>query len=139
MEERELIQLVLDFAQEINNLQLHYAALLHREDTDSADVFQRYHKRADQVYGRYLTRRKRSCFYNGLGDSPFFCGVNTIANFTVERTEKRAVVTVCTSEGLLDFQFNLTVQKGEWSINSFKQRYRSQDRLTAYGWQYGNF
>lgn len=138
MEDQELIRLVLDFAQEMNNLQLCYAALLYRKGADRADVLRRYREEADQVYARRLTRRRRSRYY-GVSYPPFFYGITGTAGMTVEHTEKRAVVTVLTDEGQLDFQFNLACSKGEWRIDSFKQRYRGEDGFSPYQWQYGNF
>ena len=138
MEDRELVRLILDFAQEMNNLQLCYAVLLRRKGADSTDVFRRYREEADRIYTRCLTRRKRSCYY-GISYPPFFCGITEAAEFTVEHTEKRAVVTVHTDVGSLEFQFNLALRKGEWRIDSFKQRYRIEDGCSPYQWQYGNF
>lgn len=135
---RELTQLVLDFAREMNDLQNVFHPQIRDPGRDAKQIFQQYRTQADQIYTRYLTQRKRSCYY-GISCPPFFCGVIETAEFTVERSEKRAVVTVCTEVGSLDFQFNLAFQKGSWLINSFKQRYRSQDRSRADKWQYGNF
>lgn len=137
MEDRELIQFVLGFAQEMNDLQNLFYPRIRQKDADTKQIFQRYRARADQIYARYLTRRKRSCYY-GISP-PFFGGVTASAQFTVEENKSRRVVEVLTREGMLDFRFNLVCRQGQWRIDSFQQRYRSQDRSRVDKWQYGNF
>ena len=137
MDNSALIDLVLGFAREMNDLQLQYYPMLDRAE-DTQAVHQSYRAKADEIYGRYLTPRKRSCYY-AISSPPHFLGVNDTALKTVDREEKRATVTVYTREGLLDFQFNLVCRKGDWLINSYKQRYRSQEWELVYQWLYGNF
>ena len=137
MDDSALIDLVLAFAREMNDLQLRYYPLLD-ESPDTRAVHQSYRAEADKIYERYLTARKRSCYY-AIPSPPHFLGVNDRAMKTVGREEKRATVTVYTREGLLDFQFNLVCRKGVWLINSYKQRYRSQAWELVYQWLYGNF
>lgn len=138
MEGQELIRPVLDFAREMNGLQSSFYPRIKAAGGDKTQIFQQYRTQADQIYARFLTPRKRSCYY-GVSDPPFFAGVLETAEFTVEHAGTRTFVTVCTEAGSLDFQFNLAAQKGRWLINSFKQRYRSQDRSRVDQWQYGNF
>ena len=105
MEEQELVQRVLDFAREMNDLQDLFYPRLRQKDADTKQIFQQYRARADQIYARCLTRRKRSCYY-GISP-PFFGGVTAGAQFTVEENKSRRVVEVLTREGMLDFRFNL--------------------------------
>ena len=88
MEDRELVRLILDFAQEMNNLQLCYAVLLRRKGADSTDVFRRYREEADRIYTRCLTRRKRSCYY-GISYPPFFCGAYSPKHTLQQRPVQR--------------------------------------------------
>lgn len=137
MEGQELIQLVLDFAREMNGLQDSFYPQIKAADGDKKQIFQQYRAQADQVYARYLTQRKRSCYY-GVGP-PFFGGVTENARFTVEQGKSRWTVEVLTREGMLDFQFSLVRRKGEVLIDSFRQRCRSPDRSRVDRWQYGSF
>ena len=137
MEDRELIQLVLDFAREMNGLQDAFYPQLKAAGGDKKQMFQQYRLQADQVYARYLTQRKRSCYY-GVGP-PFFGSVTEDAQFTVEQGKSRWTVEVLTREGLLDFRFSLVSRGGRLQIDSFQQRCRSQDRSRVDRWQYGNF
>ena len=137
MEDAGLIQLVLDFTQEMNTLQDVFYPQITAPERDSRQIFQQYRTQADQIYARYLTQRRRSCYYGIV--PAFFNGVTEYARFTVEQAKSRRVVEVLTQEGALDFRFSLVHQKGQWLIDSFQQRYRSQDRSRVDRWQYGNF
>jgi len=137
MEHQELIQIVLDFAREMNDLQDIFYPQTMQTGADAKQIFQQYRTQADQIYGRYLTQRKRSCYY-GIGPA-FFGGVAVGAQFAVEENKSRRAVEVLTQEGSLDFQFSLVCRGGQWRIDSFKQRYRAQDRSRVGEWQYGNF
>ena len=138
MDDDALIDLVLRFARELNELQLKYYPLLDQDGGDVRVIHQSYRTEADNIYARYLTGRKRSCYY-AISSPPHFLGVNELALKTVDYDGNRATVTVYARENLLDFQFNLVCRKGVWLINSYKQRYRSQDRELVYQWLYGNF
>ena len=138
MENQELIRLVLDFAGEMNDLQNIFYPQIRQKDADKKQVFQQYRTQADQIYARYLTQRKRSCYY-GISCPPFFGGVTAGAQFTVEENKNRRVVEVLTRDGGLDFRFSLVCRGGQWLIDGFKQRYRSWDRSRVDQWQYGNF
>jgi len=138
MDDNALIDLVLCFAREINELQLRYYPLLDQNAGEVRAIHQSYRAEADKIYARYLTGRKRSCCY-AISSPPHFLGVDEFALKTVDCDGNRATVTVYARENLLDFQFNLVCRKGVWLINSYKQRYRSQDREQVYQWLNGNF
>ena len=138
MEDRELIQLVLDFAREMNDLQTAFYPRIKQNGANAAQIFSQYQAQADTVYARYLTGRKRS-FYYGISHPPFFHGVTDSARFTVEQVKNRWVVEVLIEEVTRDYRFSLVYRGGERRIDSFKQRYHSIGREIVYGWQYGNF
>ena len=129
---------VLSFAGEMNALQRRYAPLLEsaRGRGGTAAVFTAYRAEAGMLYGRYLTPRERCCCMS-IASPPVYAAVEGLTLSTVERRNSRAVVELLTSEGRLDFQFNLMCKNGEWRINSFKQRRHSERRI--YRWVYGDF
>lgn len=138
MMDQEAVQLVLDFAREMNELQTAFYPKLRQDGANTAQVFGQYQAQADAVYARYLTRRKRNYSY-GISAPPFFQGVTDSARFTVERVKNRWVVEVLIDEVTRDFRFSLVCRSGELRIDSFKQRYHSVGREIVYGWLYGNF
>ena len=138
MEEQELIQLVLDFTREMNDLQAVFYPKLRQDRANTAQVFAQYQVQADGLYTRYLTRNKRNYYY-GISYPPFFQGVTDSARFTVEQVKSRWVVEVLIEEVTRDFRFSLVCRSGVWRIDSFKQRYHSIGREIVYGWLYGNF
>lgn len=138
MEDQAFIQLVLDFTREMNGLQTSFYPRLTQSRRDKEQIFQQYRAQADGIYNRYLTWRKRS-YYFGISRPPFFGGVTGEAQFTVEADKNSWTVEVLTQEGALDFRFRLVCRKGRLLIDSFKQRYRTQDRSRTDRWQYGNF
>ena len=138
MDDKELVNFVLSFAGEMNALQRRYAPLLEsaRGRGGTAAVFTAYWAEAGMLYGRYLTPRERCCCMS-IASPPVYAAVEGLTLSTVERRNSRAVVELLTSEGRLDFQFNLMCKNGEWRINSFKQRLHSERRI--YRWVYGYF
>lgn len=138
MDDKELVNFVLSFAGEMNALQRRYAPLLEsaRGRGGTAAVFTAYWAEAGMLYGRYLTPRERCCCMS-IASPPVYAAVEGLTLSTVERRNSRAVVELLTSEGRLDFQFNLMCKNGEWRINSFKQRLHSERRI--YRWVYGDF
>ena len=139
MDDKELVNFVLSFAGEMNALQRRYAPLLEsaRGRGGTAAVFTAYRAEAGMLYGRYLTPRERCCCMS-IASPPIYAALEGLTLSTVERKGKnRAVVELLTSEGRLDFQFNLVCKNGEWRINSFKQRLHSERRI--YRWVYGDF
>ncbi|MCI8803193.1 MAG: hypothetical protein HFG01_07630 [Oscillibacter sp.] len=138
MDDKELVNFVLSFAGEMNALQRRYAPLLEsaRGRGGTAAVFTAYRAEAGMLYGRYLTPRERCCCMS-IASPPVYAAVEGLTLSTVERRNSRAVVELLTSEGRLDFQFNLMCKNGEWRINSFKQRLHSERRI--YRWVYGDF
>lgn len=138
MEDRELIQLVLDFAREINDLQTAFYPKLRQNGANAAQLFSQYQTQADAVYSRYLTRKKRNYYY-GISHPPSFHGVTDSARFTVEQVKNRWVVEVLIDEVTRDFRFSLVCRSGELRIDSFQQRCHSVGREIVYGWLYGNF
>ena len=138
MMDQEAVQLVLDFAREMNDLQTAFYPKLRQDGANTAQVFGQYQAQADAVYARYLTQKKRNYYY-GISAPPFFQGVTASARFTVEQVKNRWVVEVLIEEVTRDFRFSLVCRGGEWRIDSFKQRYHSIGREIVYGWLYGNF
>ena len=138
MDDKELVNFVLSFAGEMNALQRRYAPLLEsaRGRGGTAAVFTAYRAEAGMLYGRYLTPRERCCCMS-IASPPVYAAVEGLTLSTVERRNSRAVVELLTSEGRLDFQFNLMCKNGEWRINSYKQRLHSERRI--YRWVYGDF
>lgn len=138
MNDQDLVNLVLRFAGEMNALQRRYAPLLEkaREHNGTAGVFTACRTEAGLIYSRYLTDRERRC-YTAISSSPIFADLEGLTLGTVERKGKRAVVELLTGEGRLDFRFQLQLKNGEWRINSFKQRCRSERRICR--WVYGSF
>ena len=138
MDDKELVNFVLSFAGEMNALQRRYAPLLEsaRGRGGTAAVFTAYRAEAGMLYGRYLTPRERCCCMS-IASPPVYAAVEGLTLSTVERRNSRAVVELLTSEGRLDFQFNLVCKNGEWRISSFRQRLHSGRRI--YRWVYGDF
>lgn len=139
MDDKGLVNFVLSFAGEMNALQRCYAPLLEkaRERGGTAAVFAAYRTEAGMLYGRYLTPRERCCCMS-IASPPIYAALEGLTLSTVERKGKnRAVVELLTSEGRLDFQFNLVCKNGEWRISSFRQRLHSGRRI--YRWVYGDF
>ena len=126
MDDKGLVNFVLSFAGEMNALQRCYAPLLEkaRERGGTAAVFAAYRTEAGMLYGRYLTPGERNCCAS-IGSPPIYAALEGLTLSTVERKGKnRAVVELLTSEGRLDFQFNLVCK------NSGRRIYR---------WVYGDF
>ena len=142
MSDSELVDFILEFTQEMNGLEIKYFPLIQNSrqnsSSDTSAIFTAFQAEAETIYRKYLTEKERT-YYFGIGSPPKFAAVNTMVSRTVERTKNRAVVTICTGKGLLDFQFMLVCKKDKWLINSFKQRYHSENRSVAYQWQYGSF
>ena len=138
MSDQDLVGLVLEFVREMNALQRRYGSLMpqSRREGRMDVLLNEYREEAERMYGRWLTRRNRSC-YKALSNPPTFSALEKMTLSTVERRGNRAVVELLTSGGCLDFQFNLFCKAGEWRINSFKQRYHSEHRI--YHWVYGDF
>lgn len=109
------------------------------QDGDKADVLGRYRMEAEGIYARYLSRRKRAYYY-GLAFPPQFAAITDGSSCeTLEETPRRVLVTVYTEEGRVDFQFRLIFQEGNWRIDSYRQRYHSEDREKIHRWSYGSF
>lgn len=138
MNDRDLIDLVLNFTQEIDELQLKYYPLTEDPSQDISVVFANYKAEAKKIYLRSLTKKDRT-YYTGINSPPKFVEVKSNTPSTVEHTKNGAVVTFYTNTGLLDFQFTLTCKNDQWLINSYKQRYHYDDRELMYKWQYGSF
>lgn len=138
MNDRDLIDLVLNFTQQINELQVKYYPLTQDSSQDTSVLFANYKAEAEKIYLRYLTKKDRT-YYIGINSPPKFAGVKSNTPSKVEHKKNGAVVTFYTNTGLLDFQFILTCKNDQWLINSFKQRYHSDDRELTYKWQYGSF
>ena len=140
MDDRELVDLALRFAGEVNALQRRYSRLLEERREPEAGgataVLAGFRAEMMALYDRWLTRRERS-YYTPLSSSPAFAGLEGLTLSTVMRKKNRAVVELLTSEGRLDFQFNFVYKDGEWRINSYKQRCHSERRI--YHWTYGDF
>ncbi len=131
------VQLVLDFAEEMNRLQRRCFPLL--QEGNRAEVLERYRREANGIYARYLSRRRRTCYY-GLATPPQFAAItNGCSCETLEETPRRVLVTVYTGEGRVDFQFRLVFQEENWRIDSYRQRYHSKDREKIQRWSYGSF
>lgn len=138
MNDMELVDFVLEFTQQMNELEMKYSILMQKSDHDAPAIFANFEVEAREIYQKYLTSKERS-YYFGIGSPPKFSAVNNITLSTVESTKNRATVTIYTRKGLIDFQFNLLRKNNQWLINSFKQRYHSDDRELVYKWQYGCF
>ena len=135
MEDRELIQLVLDFAGEMNDL----------EGTSSLSDFmgsksQQYRARLNAIWSRYLTPRKIQKSIGSFHSPPFFRDVTKTAVITAEETGKnRCVVEVLVDGFACDFRFTLVYRGGEWRIDSIKQRFHSVNGPTEEDkWVYGS-
>lgn len=130
LDDRELVELVLEFARQVNALQRRYAPRLaeaRREGRMDA-LLTACRRDAETLYGRWLTRRKRS-LYTPLPDRPTFAAVEKLTLGAVAREKNQAVVELLTSGGCLDFRFRLLRKNGEWRINGCQQRYHSGDRV----------
>lgn len=137
MNDEALVNQVLSFTQAINDLQVRYYPLTGDPSQDSSLVFANYRADAEQVYLRYLTQKKRFCYF-GISSPPKFAGIDSDTPNTVDYTKNRATVTFITTVGQIDYQFMLICQKDQWLINSFKTRYRSANGTLIYNWQYGS-
>ena len=138
MSDMELVDCVFKFTQEMNELEMKYYSLIQKDSDDTSAIFANFEAEARKIYQKYLTPKERA-YYFGISSPPKFSAVNSMSLNTVERTKNRAIVTIYTREGLVDFQFKLFCQKDQWLINSFKQRYHSDNRELTYKWQYGSF
>ncbi len=135
--EESVTGLVLDFVRQMNELQSRYGPQINQTRGDGAGrVFASYRQEAEDIYARFLTERKRSCYF-GICQPPFFHAVEGAASWAVEVEKDHAAVTVLPQEGSMDFRFLLREKGGGWRINSFQQRYRARQRL--YQWTYGSF
>ena len=118
MEDRELIQLVLDFAREMNDL----------ESTFSLRDFlgvksQQFRTSLNAIWSRYLTPRKMQRSTEGFHSPPLFRKVTEEAVITVGPGKNRRVVEVLVDGFECDFQFALVCRDGQWRIDSLKKRY----------------
>ena len=78
MNEQELIDFVLEFARSVDGLQRKYALELAEDRQTASEVFAAYHQEMEALYTRFLTPRKRHCYYFGLSDPPEFHGLEEI-------------------------------------------------------------
>lgn len=138
MSDMELIELVLDFTRQLNELERKYYPLTQKSDRDMPAVFADYKAEVEKVYHHYLTQRERN-YYTCISSPPRFSAMNDITLSTAERTKNRGIVTFYTRKGLVDFQFILLYKNEQWRINNFKQRYHSDDREVTYQWKRGSF
>lgn len=138
MSDRELVDLVLRFARELNALQRRYGPQMpqSRREGRMAALLDAYRGEVGELYRRRLTERKRS-YYKPLPDPPTFSALERLALSTVARKGNLAVVEVLTSRGCLDFRFHLLRKDGVWRIDSYQQRYHSACRVDH--WTYGIF
>ena len=122
MEDRELIQLVLDFAREMNDLELTFPL-----KDFLGGKSQQFHAQLHNIWSRYLTPRKIKNSIGGFHTPPFFRNVTEEAVFTVETEKNRRIVEVLVDGCEYDFRFALVHRGGEWRIDSLKMRYHSED------------
>ncbi len=135
MEDRELIQLVLDFAQEMNDLESMYSL-----KDFLGEKYQQFRAQRDAIQARYLTPRKQQKSIGGLCVPPLFRNVTEKASFTVEPGKKRRVVEVLVEGFGYDFRFALVFRGGQWRIDSLKRRHHSGNCATEDDkWVYGSF
>ena len=125
MEDRELIQLVLDFAREMNDL----------ESTFSLRDFlgvksQQFRTSLNAIWSRYLTPRKMQRSTEGFHSPPLFRKVTEEAVITVGPGKNRRVVEVLVDGLECDFQFALVCRDGQWRIDSLKKRYHGDNGPT---------
>lgn len=135
MSPRTAAETVLAFARESDGLQRHYAPQLEaaRQTGDQARVLEAFREEMEDVYGRFLTPRRRS-YYFGLSVPGSFEAVETASDWTTEEGGGVALVTVRTRPGALDFRFRLRCREGVWRIDSFRQRpHGREDRPWAPG------
>lgn len=137
MSDKEILDLIVSFTRQLNELDKKYHPLLQDKDQDSSAVFTAHRADALKIYSQYLTQRERTC-YTGISSPPKFSGVEKMERGTVEWGKNRAVATIYTKDSL-DFQFTLICKNGQWLINSYKQRYHTADRTVEYKWQCGSF
>ncbi len=138
MNDSDVMDLVLNFTQQFDALQMKYHPLTQDPSQNISVVFTNFKAEAEKIYLCYLTKKDRT-YYTGINSPPKFAGVKSNTPRTVEHTKNGAVVTFCTNTGGLDFQFSLTCKNDQWLINSMKQRYHSENREVTYKWQYGSF
>ena len=125
MEDRELIQLVLDFAREMNDLERTFPL-----KDFLGGKSQQFHAQLHNIWSRYLTPRKIKNSIGGFHTPPFFRNVTEEAVFTVETEKNRRIVEVLVDGCEYDFRFALVHRGGEWRIDSLKMRYHSEDGPT---------
>ena len=125
MEDRELIQLVLDFAQEMNDLERTFPL-----KDFLGGKSQQFHAQLYNIWSRYLTPRKIKNSIGGFHTPPLFRNVTEEAVFTVETEKNRRIVEVLVDGCECDFRFALVHRGGEWRIDSLKMRYHSEDGPT---------
>lgn len=138
MNDRDLVNLVLNFTRQIDELQVKYHPFTQDPSQDISVVFTDYKAEVEKIYLRYLTKKERT-YYTDIHSPPKFAEIKSNTPTTLEHTKNGAVVTFHPNTGLLDFQFILTCKNDQWLINSFKQRYHSDDSELTYKWQYGSF
>ena len=125
MEDRELIQLVLDFAREMNDLESTFSL---------RDFFgvksQQFRTSLNAIWSRYLTPRKMQRSTEGFHSPPLFRKVTEEAVITVGPGKNRRVVEVLVDGFECDFQFALVCRDGQWRIDSLKKRYHGDNGPT---------
>ena len=122
MEDRELIQLVLDFAREMNDLERTFPL-----KDFLGGKSQQFHAQLHNIWSRYLTPRKMQRSTGGFHSPPLFRKVTEEAVITVGPGKNRRVVEVLVDGFECDFQFALVCRDGQWRIDSLKMRYHSED------------
>lgn len=137
MNEQELIDFVLEFARSVNGLQRKYAPELAEKRRPAAEVFDAYHQEMEALYARFLTPRKRHCYYFGLSDPPEFHRLEDGPACIADCNGTRAEITVLSTKGGLDYRFKLRCKDGGWRINSFQQRVSTAGQTCQ--WEYGCF
>ncbi len=137
MNEQVLIDFVLEFARSVDGLQRKYAPELAEDRQTASEVFAAYHQEMEALYTRFLTPRKRHCYYFGLSDPPEFHGLEDGPECVADCNGNRAEITILSAKGGLDYRFNLRCRDGAWRINSFQQRVRTARQ--TYQWEYGCF
>lgn len=133
--DEKLINFILSFVEEMNQLENKYALLLNDTD-DITTIVHDFLTLKQAKASPYLTERKNRVISSGISTPPQFHEISISNRIEVQHsTPTRTDVFFYTdNEGVLDYQFILLLKKGERKINSYKTKPHISGRV----WQNRN-
>lgn len=134
--DEKLIDFVLSFASEMNQLENKYALLLPNTE-DTASIFNEFLTAKQDIISTYLTERKNRVISCGFATPAQYSELSIsnrieVTHINPTRTE---IFFYTDANGSLDYQFTLLLKNGEWKINSYKTKVHIAGRT----WQNRSF